>query len=441
MGQYYGRGRVIGKPRISFCTENPALIELDDSIIELARQENLKPEQKKLLRTQFEGSNSRIRKLDQLIDRTKRTLGTLQPDTTLVMEEMDTERETFILTRGQYDNPAGKVSPGFPEALPQTESIEPTGNRLELAYRLTSRENPLLSRVTVNRWWNELFGTGLVNTPEDFGTQAEDPSHPQLLDWLASELMASGWSMKHIHKTIVMSSTFQQNSKITRELLESDPNNRLLARGPRFRLPAELVRDNALAVSGLLSDKMFGPPIMPYQPDNLWRSVGRNQPKWKAAENEDRFRRGVYVVWKRAAPYPSFINFDAPDRGSCTVRRGRSNTPLQALTLLNDPAYAEMALALADRVLCESPENDDEQRIDYAIRLTLARSASEKEIDLLRELLKRERAAVKNNIETIEARTKTPFSDMKLKTNDKAELAAWFAIANVLLNLDETISQ
>ncbi len=145
--------------------------------------------------------------------------------------------------------------------------------------------------------------------------------------------------------------------------MEADPDNRLLGRGPRFRLPAEVVRDNALAISGLLSDKMFGPPIMPYQPDNIWRSVGRNQPKWEAAKNEDRFRRGVYVIWKRAAPYPSFINFDAPDRGSCTVNRGRSNTPLQALTLLNDPAYAEMALALADRILSESPSADDESRI------------------------------------------------------------------------------
>ena len=157
--------------------------------------------------------------------------------------------------------------------------------------------------------------------------------------------------MKHVHKLIVMSEAFGQLARVTPALLEVDPNNRLLSRGPRFRLSAELVRDNALAISGLLSDKMHGPPIMPYQPENIWRSVGRNQPKWVAAENEDRFRRGVYVVWKRAAPYPSFINFDAPDRGSCTVNRGRSNTPLQALTLLNDPAYAEMALALADRIL------------------------------------------------------------------------------------------
>jgi hypothetical protein len=238
-----------------------------------------------------------------------------------------------------------------------------------------------------------------------------------------------------------MSATFQQSSKITPQLLQADPKNRLLARGPRFRLSAELVRDNALAISGLLSDKMFGPPIMPFQPDNLWRSVGRNQPKWKAAENENRFRRGVYVVWKRAAPYPSFINFDAPDRGSCTVSRGRSNTPLQALTLLNDPAYAEMALAMADRILSQSPQKDDAGRIENAIRLALARAATDEEIRLLQELLEHERAEIKDNNAIIDARTKTPFAEMKLKSTDKAELAAWFAIANVLLNLDETISQ
>ncbi len=441
LGQYYGRGRVIAKPRISFFTQDPALIGLDASMIELANKKNLKPKEKKTLRAEFEKRNPRLQQLDQRITRTKRELEKLQPDTTLVMQEMDQPRETFVLTRGEYDNPAEKVAPGFPEVLPQAIPIETTGNRLELAYRLTSRDNPLLSRVTVNRWWGELFGTGLVNTPEDFGTQAEDPSHPQLLDWLASELMDSDWSMKHIHKTIVMSATFQQSSKITPQLLEADPKNRLLARGPRFRLSAELVRDNALAISGLFSDKMFGPPIMPFQPDNLWRSVGRNQPKWEAAENENRFRRGVYVVWKRAAPYPSFINFDAPDRGSCTVRRGRSNTPLQALTLLNDPAYAEMALAMADRILSQSPRQDDAGRIDFAIRLALARAATDKEIRLLQTLLEHERAQVKNDNATIEARTKTPFADMKLRTTDKAELAAWFAIANVLLNLDETISQ
>ena len=186
---------------------------------------------------------------------------------------------------------------------------------------------------------------------------------------------------------------------------------------------------------------MYGPPIMPYQPENIWRSVGRNQPKWAAAESEDRFRRGAYVVWKRAAPYPSFINFDAPDRGSCTVDRGRSNTPLQALTLLNDPAYAEMALAMADRILHESPKDDDQSRIAYAIELALARSGSTYEISLLKDLLDSERQILKRDESLIAARTKVPFKGMKLTSKDRGELAAWFAITNALLNLDETMSQ
>ena len=312
---------------------------------------------------------------------------------------------------------------------------------MELAEWLTSPENPLLARVTVNRWWAELFGVGLVETPEDFGTQAADPSHPKLLDWLSSELIDSGWSMKHVHKQIVMSATFCQESRVSQELLAADPDNRLLARGPRFRLPAESIRDNALAISGLLSTKMFGPPIMPFQPDNIWRSVGRNQPKWKAAESDDRFRRGIYVICKRAAPYPSFINFDAPDRGSCTVARGRSNTPLQALTLLNDPAYAEMALAMADRVLTESPSDGDDDRLNYALQLAIARKPSTYEVSLLGELLRSERKRIASDKSLVAKRTKVPFSAMKLQCDDLDELAAWFAVTNAILNLDETMSQ
>jgi hypothetical protein len=299
----------------------------------------------------------------------------------------------------------------------------------------------LLARVTVNRWWAEIFGSGIVRTPEDFGTQGEDPTHPELLDWLASELISSGWSMKQLHKQMVMSHVFQQTARLTPELLETDPENRLLARGPRFRLKAELIRDNALAISGLLATKMYGPPIMPYQPGDIWRSVGRNQPKWIAADNEDRFRRGLYVIWKRAAPYPSFINFDAPDRGSCTVNRSRSNTPLQALTLLNDPAYAEMALALADRILAESPSSADRDRLEYAIRLVVSRPATPGEVDILQRLLQDERKLLSGDQATVKARTKTPTSAFQLRTNDRAELAAWFAVANALLNMDETMTQ
>ncbi|MDB4477483.1 DUF1553 domain-containing protein, partial [Rhodopirellula sp.] len=281
----------------------------------------------------------------------------------------------------------------------------------------------------------------LVPTLEDLGTQSDAPSHPELLDWLASELIDSGWSMKHIHKLMVTSDAFQRTAELTKVMVANDPVNRYLARGPRFRLPAEMIRDNALAISGLLSEKMYGPPIMPYQPDKIWRSVGRNQPKWVAAKDENRFRRGAYVVWKRAAPYPSFINFDAPDRGTCTVNRGRSNTPLQALTLLNDPAYVEMALALADRVISESPSTDDRERVRYAIKLAVSRDAKEHEIDILVGLLSSERDDLKNQAQFVKARTTISVPALELRSTDMQELAAWFAVANAILNLDETMNQ
>lgn len=439
--QSYGRGRVIGKPRISLYTGDPSLLGLDKDILQLASKETLEAAERGKLRAEFDKHNPRIKALDRQIARATKQADASKPDTTLVMVEMDEPRETFVLTRGDYERPAEKVYPGTPAALPPARGIEHSGDRLELARWLTSPENPLLARVTVNRWWGELFGSPIVSTPEDFGTQGEAPSHPGLLDWLAAEFIESGWSMKHIHRLIVTSAAYRQSAKITPELLEADPKNRLLARGPRFRLPAELVRDNALATSGLLSPAMYGPPIMPYQPEGLWRSVGRNQPKWKAAEDENRFRRGVYVICKRAALYPSFVNFDAPDRGSCTVNRSRTNTPLQALTLLNDPAYAEMALALADRVLSEAPAATDESRIDYAIRLALARTGEPHEIEVLKKLLAGERETLAGDEKMVAARTKPGFAGMKLRTKDKAQLAAWFAVANALLNLDETMTQ
>ncbi|HBV64681.1 MAG TPA: hypothetical protein DEF45_16850 [Rhodopirellula sp.] len=363
------------------------------------------------------------------------------PETTLVMRELENRRESFVMLRGNYEALVDKVQPRTPATFPRDSTIETTGDRLELARWLTSTENPLLARVTVNRWWAQLFGTGLVPTLEDFGTQSELPSHPELLDWLASELIESGWSMKHLHKLIVTSAAFQRSAQLTAISVSKDPVNRYLSRGPRFRLPAEMIRDNALAISGLLSEKMYGPPIMPYQPERIWRSVGRNQPKWVAAKDEDRFRRGAYVVWKRAAPYPSFINFDAPDRGTCTVNRGRSNTPLQALTLLNDPAFVEMALALADRILSESPSTDDRERVRYAMKLAVSRDAEDHEQQILLDLLTTERRVLQDQAQLVKARTMTSVPALKLRSNDMQELAAWFAVANAILNLDETMNQ
>lgn len=441
LGQFYGRGRVMGKPRVSICNGDPALLDVDAKVRKLAQKGKRNDAERKKLRAAFDDHDPKLQRITQQIAAIEKKRKALKPDTTLVMVELDEPRETYVLLRGDYENRDERVSPGFPSVLPESADVKRTGDRLELARLLTSPQNPLLARVAVNRWWAELFGVGLVNTPEDFGTQAEDPSHPALLDWLASELIRSGWSMKEIHKRIVMSHTFRQSSRTTPALLAADPNNRLLARGPRFRIPAELIRDNALAIGGVLSEKMFGPPIMPYQPENIWRSVGRNQPKWVVAENEDRFRRGVYVICKRAAPYPSFINFDAPDRGNCTVRRSRSNTPLQALTLLNDPAYAEIALAFADRVLHEADDTSDAGRLTYAFRLAVSRAPTTFEVSVLQSLLEDERSVVAKNKSLAQQRTKLSYKGLELKTSDRAELAAWFAVTNALLNLDETMSQ
>jgi hypothetical protein len=439
--QDYGQGRVIGKPRLSLYLGDPVLYDCDEGVLRLATGKVIKPAQRVKLRAAFESNHQQLQRLDKEIVAMQAQLRELKPDSTLVMVEMDTPRATHVMKRGDYENLGEQVQPASPDVLPKFDAVEKTGDRRELAQWLTCRDNPLLARVTVNRWWASFFQAGIVTTLEDFGSQAEEPSHPELLDWLAFEFIDSRWSMKHVHKLIVMSNTFRQSARVTPAALAADPTNRWLARGPRLRLPAELIRDNALAMSGLLSVKMYGPPIMPYQPENVWRSVGRNQPKWKSAEGEDRFRRGVYVIWKRAAPYPSFVNFDAPDRSSCTVNRPRTNTPLQALTLLNDPAYAEMALAYADRILDESEDRTDEGRLRYAFRLAVSRSARATEIEVLKKLLDDERKWLARHENMVKARVRVPFAGMQLKTADQQELAAWFAVANALLNLDETMSQ
>ncbi|MEZ6091350.1 MAG: DUF1553 domain-containing protein [Pirellulaceae bacterium] len=440
--QHYGNGRVAAKPRITFYYADPSFLDIDPELIALAAKEpsEWSDKQRGKLREAFDQRDAALTRLDAKIRSLKKQIDGLKPDTTLVMMELPERRETFVLKRGDYEQPMEKVTPGTPEAMPLDASIASTGDRMELALWLTSPSNPLTARVMVNRWWAEFFGRGLVNTLEDFGTQADAPSHPLLLDWLASELIESGWSMKHIHRLIVTSSTFQQESRITDDQAQRDPQNRLLSRGPRFRLSAEIVRDNALAISGLLSGKMFGPPVMPFQPDNLWRSIGRNQPKWKTAIDEDRFRRGLYVIWKRAAPYPSFITFDAPDRGSCTVSRGRTNTPLQALTLMNDPAYAEMSLAFADRILTECPSTSDDERLHFAMQLAVARRPSERELEILRRLLDEQRTLLSEQPAMIQQRTQGAGNAIVVQYPDRPELAAWFAVANALLNLDETIS-
>jgi len=352
---------------------------------------------------------------------------------TFVMQELEQPRETKIHIRGNFLSLGEPVSPGVPAVLhPLRDDAQPR-NRLALAKWLVDRDNPLTARVMVNRIWEQYFGRGLVGTSEDFGVRGEVPAHPELLDWLAVEFMDQGWSLKKLHRLIVLSAVYRQNARLTPELRERDPENRLLARGPRNRLEAELVRDQALAVAGLLSKKMGGPSVMPPQPPGIWNSP-YNGEQWAVSDGEDKFRRGIYTFWKRTSPYPAFMTFDAPSREFCVVRRTRSNTPLQALTTLNDPVYIEAAQALAKRMLREAP--DESARIARGFRLVLARQPDEAETARLAALLKSERdhfAATSASAEKLAG----PLE----KGATAVEQAAYVTLANVLLNLDEALTR
>jgi len=357
--------------------------------------------------------------------------------TTLVMQERAEPRETHVLIRGNFLNPADRVYPGVPSVLPPLPKGEST-NRLTLARWLVSTENPLTARVTMNRFWEQIFGHGLVETVEDFGTQGERPTHPELLDWMSTEFMRRSWNMKAMLRLIVTSATYRQSSRSTPELIERDPYNRLYARGPRFRVPAEAVRDIALEASGLLSPKVGGPSVYPYQPDGIWTQLYSSD-QWVTSKGEDKYRRGIYTFWRRTSTYPAFMSFDAPSRELICPRRQRSNTPLQALTTLNDPSFIEAAQALARRVVKES-KGDTKADVTYAFRLCVARPPRAEETKRLVALYQQELAQFKQDSTAAE----------KLATGDLGKppegtsvekLAAWTVVANVLLNLDETITK
>ncbi len=436
--QNFGQGRVIGNLRLSAISDPSGAGSLPSEIASILKKPNAKrnPKQRNKLKAHFLKSNPKLVKLEAELARLKKERTSLKADQTLVMVELEKPRKTHILKRGNFLAPDAEVHPATPALFPD---VDKSTNRLDLAKWLVRRDNPLTARVAVNRWWAEFFGSGIVATLEDFGTQSEPPTHPELLDWLAVEFMESGWDMKHVLKTIVLSQAYQQSSRFTPELLEKDPRNLLHARAPRFRMDAERLRDNSLAISGLLSSKMHGKPIMPYQPPGLWRQTGRNEPKWEEQKDENRWRRGIYIVYRRAAPYPSMVNFDAPDRGTCTVRRPRTNTPSQALTMLNDPAYVEMALAFADRILTES--ESPEGRADHAFRLALARPATARELLVVGELIQNRETHYQKNKEAAEALLNNPKFVYKPKHKNRIELATWFNIATTLLNLDETVTR
>jgi len=360
----------------------------------------------------------------------------------LVFDDLPQMRDSFVMQRGAYDKPGAKVTPATPAFLPPLKAAGPMPTRLDLAKWLVAEDQPLTARVAANRLWQQFFGTGIVKTSEDFGLQGEPPSDPDLLDWLARTYVDSGWDTKSLVRRIVTSRAFRRAAHVRPELVARDPENRLLARGPRLRLDAEQIRDNALAVSGLLVPTIGGRGVKPYQPDNIWEPVGyvdSNTRYYKRDSGAGLYRRSLYTFLKRTAPPPFMSNFDAPSREQFCARRERSNTPLQALQLMNDTQFVEAARALAARALAEA-SGDDRDRMAWMFRTVLARGPEPGEIDLLARALgdhrRRYAADAAAAAKLIAIGDSQPPSHLSPE-----ELAAWTLVANTVLNLDETLTR
>jgi len=446
--QQLGAGRMAGRVRVSAMTGDPEAGNISEEILNIVNTpaEQRSARQVAALKKYREENDPELKRLNALSAENVKRMKDLEVPKTLVMREMEKPRPSFMFKRGVYTQKGDPIEPLVPAVLhPLREkhfryaghAIEKP-NRLVLANWLMDPDNPITARAAVNRFWQEIFGRGIVTTPEDFGVKGEPPTHPELLDWLALHFIENGWSMKQTIKTIVMSATYRQSSRLTPRLAKLDPRNAFYARGPRFRLAAETIRDNALAIAGLLSAGKGGPPIKPFQPDGVWRKVGGDSYKYVVSPGEKKYRRGLYVVLKRGAPYPSFINFDANERMTCRVARNRSNTPLQALTLMNDPVYIEAAMAFARRVVTERPGAAPDERIRHAFRIAVAREPRPRELAALRNLfgrqLKAGEADPKSAREFIGAFAKP-------EKMDDAEFVAWYAVAAALLNMDETITK
>jgi hypothetical protein len=361
----------------------------------------------------------------------------IKPVTTVPIQRelvSDKRRNTHMQMRGNYLVLGKEVSEGLPPAF--GVRTEGPVTRMTMAKWLVSPDNPLTARVIVNRLWESIFGIGLVRTSEDFGLQGEAPSHPELLDYLATEFMREGWDVKHMLKLMVTSAAYRQSSKVTPALLAKDPDNRLLARGPRFRLSAETIRDQAMFVSGLLSAKMYGAPVKPPQPKMGLSAAFGSATDWETSSGEDRYRRALYTTWRRSNPYPSMATFDAPNREVCTVRRDRSNTPLQALVTMNDPVYVEAAQALARRMMAAEPSFEDRLRLGF--EWCVSRAPTKAESEKLRELY--DKARLKYSYAPQDAfNVATKPVGPAPKGTQLDDLAAWTVIGNILLNLDETL--
>jgi hypothetical protein len=395
------------------------------------------------LENEFQGGKEQLDGLRavKLAEESRKKALNDQIPSTLVMAELPKLRQANVMIRGQYDKPGEAVSRGVPAAfhpLPKKETYD----RRDLAAWLLSPANPLTARVTVNRYWQQFFGYGLVKTSGDFGSQGDSPSHPELLDWLAVEFRETGWDMKRLVRQLVTSAAYRRSAATSPELLTKDPENRLLVRGPRARLDAEVIRDQALFVSGLLSPRLGGKGVRPYQPDNVWEPVGfsgSNTARYTRDNGEALYRRSLYTFLKRTAPPPSMSTFDAPAREASCIRRERSNTPLQALALMNDVQHVEAARAFAQRILKEGG-TDDAARLAFAWRTAVGRRPQAAETAVTQEALTAHRARYAAAPE--DAAKLITFGDSKPDPALPApELAAWTLTAGLLLNLDETLNR
>jgi len=462
---YHGSSHTIGRFRLSVTTGKdpetwwpiPPLLAASLAV----PAERRTPEQRRDLLAQYRTVSPNIRRLERELFRLNQREAELASAkyTSLVMQERAEARETYIHLRGDFLSKGKVVTPGVPAALPPLPPDQPL-NRLTLARWLVSPENPLTARVTANRLWDRFFGNGLVTTSEDFGRQGEAPSHPELLDWLACEFMQPqlsaqapaptdtgslpAWDLKHLVRLIVTSATYRQTAAGTPTLLERDWYNRLLARGPRFRLDGETIRDCALAASGLLVADLGGPSVYPVQVANLWKEIGFLRPEigmdeWPVSEGPDLYRRGLYTFWRRVCTYPTFTTFDAPSREVCTARRPRTNTPLQALAALNEPTLLEAARVFGQRILSEGG-TDLDQRLTYAFQTCLARLPTATERGRLARFYTEQLTGFRR--ETQAASQLLGVGSAPLPSHfDHTELAAWTMVANVLFNLDEALTK
>ena len=398
--------------------------------------DDVSPEQAQSLIEELKALQSQLKQMQEKKKRTQRERDAFDRSVpyAMVMRERNEVRATHILQRGQYDSPGEQVTRGTPSFLPPLVQTGENASRLDLANWLVSPEHPLTARVAVNRFWQQLFGVGLVKTAEDFGAQGEVPRHRQLLDHLAVEFVESGWDVKALMKQIVMSQTYQQASEASPEQIKSDPENRMLARGSRFRLDAEVIRDQILKTSGLLSDKMYGPSVKPPQPDGLWKAVTMINERFRPDSGDAIYRRSVYTYWKRGMPPPQMTILNAPTRDACIARRERTNTPSQALLLLNEPEYMKAARALARRAI-ELPED---QRIDFAWQQVTCQVPDQQEQSTLQELLQ---DAGQHYQQQPELAEQACAGIEGLDADAKQQLAAWTVVINTLYNLDITKSR